>query len=111
MRPVHRRDHVDDRPRPLPIEVKWEAESGYTAAAWGRVLRLPVLRHRIDVKKEAFVYEEVIIRTGLTERLVGVDGEVLREKLRVDSTVNLAAETVRIDMPETTPSPTQTTKE
>jgi len=100
VRLIHRRDHVDDPPQPLPIEVKFESDSGYTAGAWGRVLRLPVLRQRVTVEKRPFVYEEAVIRKGPTKRMVGVDERVRREELRVDSTVNLAGETVRIDVPE-----------
>ena len=63
-------------------------------------MRLSVLRQRVTVEKRPFVFEEAVIRKGPTKRLVRVDEQVRREQLSVDSSVDLAGETVPIEVPE-----------
>jgi stress response protein YsnF len=101
MRLIHRSDHINDPPLHLPLEVAFEPPAAQEAGHWGRTLRLGVMRQRVRVEKQPFVYEEVVLGIAPTKRVVGIDELVKRERLRVDTTPGLSAEEVHVHDGET----------
>ena len=101
MRLIHRSDHIDDPPLHLPLEVAFEPAAGQEPGHWGRTLRLAVMRQRVSVDKQPFVYEEVVLGIAPTKRVVGIDEIVKRERLRVDTTPGLSDEEMHTQDGET----------